>query len=158
MPEIFACGKKEVKPGDNEPSMCVLPSSWRVTCPRLRFLRRSLNLCCKTSYSVDSADTHPRTLDISIHSVHNRKSKRRIRDSGAILASDERAPRAPERSRTMSTKKSAADGTKKTAALTRRQGQQVKEWRAVATATAANAANLPGVAVQLAALLAVIDE
>ncbi len=57
----------------------------------------------------------------------------------------------------MSTKKNA-DGTKKAATLTRRQGQQIKEWRAVATATAANAADLPGVAVQLAALLEVIDE
>lgn len=57
----------------------------------------------------------------------------------------------------MSTKKNA-DGTKKTATLTRRQGQQIKEWRAVATATAANAADLPGVAVQRAALLEVIDE
>jgi hypothetical protein len=57
----------------------------------------------------------------------------------------------------MSTKKNA-DGTKKTATLTRRQGEQVKEWRAVATAMAANAAGLPGVAVQLAALLGVIDE
>ena len=39
----------------------------------------------------------------------------------------------------------------------RRQGDQVKEWRAVAAAAAANAADLPGVAVQLAALLRVID-
>ena len=57
----------------------------------------------------------------------------------------------------MSTKKNA-DGTKKTATLTRRQGQQIREWKAVATATAANAADLPGAAVQLAALLEVIDE
>jgi len=57
----------------------------------------------------------------------------------------------------MSTKKNA-DGTKKAAALTRRQGQQIKEWRSVATATAANAADLPGAAVQLAALLEVINE
>ncbi|MEA2604619.1 MAG: hypothetical protein QOF89_5611 [Acidobacteriota bacterium] len=57
----------------------------------------------------------------------------------------------------MSTKKNA-DGTKKTATLTRRQGEQVKEWRAVATAIAANAADLPGAAVQLADLLGVIDE
>ena len=57
----------------------------------------------------------------------------------------------------MSTKKNA-DGTKKIATLTRRQGQQAKEWRAVATATAANAADLPGAAVQLAALQEVIDE
>lgn len=57
----------------------------------------------------------------------------------------------------MSTKKNA-DGTKKTATLTRRQGQQIKEWRAIVTAMAANAADLPGVAVQLAALLGVIDE
>jgi hypothetical protein len=57
----------------------------------------------------------------------------------------------------MSTKKTA-DGTKKTATLTRRQGDQVKEWRAVAAASAANAADLPGVAVQLDALLGVIVE
>jgi hypothetical protein len=55
-------------------------------------------------------------------------------------------------------KKSAADETKKTVTLTRNQGQQVKEWKAVATATAANAADLPGAAVQQVALLEVIDE
>jgi len=55
-------------------------------------------------------------------------------------------------------KKSAVDETKKTVTLTRNQGQQVKEWKAVATATAANAADLPGAAVQQVALLEVIDE
>ncbi|HEX4966601.1 MAG TPA: hypothetical protein VF173_37675 [Thermoanaerobaculia bacterium] len=54
--------------------------------------------------------------------------------------------------------KKNADGTKTTTILSRRQGVQVKDWRGVATATAANTADLPGAAVQLAELTGVIDE
>jgi hypothetical protein len=50
-----------------------------------------------------------------------------------------------------------ASGTKK-ALPTRRQGEQFKEWRKVAVGTAANASELPGTAVQLAALEGVIGE
>src|SRR5262249_31399225 len=92
--------------------------------------------------------------------VHSRLfwfNSMQIQVSGAMMASDERAQRAQERSSTMSKKKNA-DGTKSTITLSRRQGVQVKEWKGVAVATAANAADLPGVASQHAALVAVIDE
>ncbi|MFY9821492.1 MAG: hypothetical protein WAM82_08920 [Thermoanaerobaculia bacterium] len=52
--------------------------------------------------------------------------------------------------------KKKADGTKK--AQTRRQGEQFKEWRTVEVATAANAADLPGTAVQHGELVNVIGE
>jgi len=55
----------------------------------------------------------------------------------------------------MAKKKASAD--KKTL-LTRRQGQQFKEWRRVAVATAANLAHLPGAAVQHGELVAIIAE
>ena len=55
-------------------------------------------------------------------------------------------------------KKVNADGTPKPSQLTRRQGEQFKEWRQVAVATAANAFDLPGAAMQLAALQGVIGE
>jgi hypothetical protein len=53
--------------------------------------------------------------------------------------------------------KKKASGDKKTL-LTRRQGQQFKEWRKVAVAVAANLADLPGAVVQHAELVAVIEE
>jgi len=40
----------------------------------------------------------------------------------------------------------------------RRQGEQFQEWRTVATATAANASDLPGTEVQQSALAGVLDE
>jgi hypothetical protein len=55
----------------------------------------------------------------------------------------------------MATKK--AKGTKK-ALTARRQKEQFMEWRKVEVATAANAADLPGAAVQHAALVNVIGE
>jgi|SRR6185312_878506 len=53
--------------------------------------------------------------------------------------------------------KKKAEGDKK-ALLTRRQGQQFKEWRKVAIAVAANLADLPGAVVQHAELVGVIEE
>jgi hypothetical protein len=50
------------------------------------------------------------------------------------------------------------NSTKKSNLKTRRQGQQFKEWKGVATATAANASELPGTAVQLTALQGVLGE
>jgi hypothetical protein len=50
------------------------------------------------------------------------------------------------------------DSTTKASLKTRRQGQQFKEWRGVATATAANASDLPGTEVQLTALQGVLGE
>lgn len=55
-------------------------------------------------------------------------------------------------------KKVNADGTPKPSLESRRQGEQFKEWRQVAVATAANASELPGAAVQLADLQGVIGE
>jgi hypothetical protein len=55
-------------------------------------------------------------------------------------------------------KKVNADGTPKPSLVTRRQGEQFKEWRQVAVAAAANASDLPGGVVQLADLQGVIGE
>ena len=54
-------------------------------------------------------------------------------------------------------KKKKAEGDKKTL-LTRRQGEQFKEWRKVGVAVAANLADLPGAVVQHGELVGVIDE
>jgi hypothetical protein len=48
--------------------------------------------------------------------------------------------------------------TKKTQTKTQALGEQFKDWRSVATATAANAAELPPTAVQLTALNGVLGE
>jgi hypothetical protein len=54
--------------------------------------------------------------------------------------------------------KKNADPTKKAQTKTQALGAQFKEWRNVATATAANAAELPPTAVQLTALNGVLGE
>jgi hypothetical protein len=56
------------------------------------------------------------------------------------------------------TRKNTDPTKKKAKQKSRQQGQQFLEWRTVATATAANASDLPGTEVQLAALAGVIDE
>ena len=69
---------------------------------------------------------------------------------------DRGAQEAQERSRTMAKKKKESAAQKPPSR--RPQGEQFKEWRKVATATAANAAELPGAEFQNAVLVAVIDE
>jgi hypothetical protein len=55
-------------------------------------------------------------------------------------------------------KKKNVDPTKKAVLKTRRQGEQFKEWRRVSAASAANASELPGGAVQQKALDNVLAE
>src|ERR1700681_2514504 len=64
--------------------------------------------------------------------------------------------RAQKRRSIMATKN--ADPTKKVRVKTQALGEQFKEWRNVATATAANAAELPPTGIQLTALEGVIGE
>jgi hypothetical protein len=54
--------------------------------------------------------------------------------------------------------KKKTDPTKKTRIKSQGQGEQFKEWRNVATATAANASELPPTQVQLTALQGVLGE
>jgi hypothetical protein len=54
--------------------------------------------------------------------------------------------------------KKKTDPTKKTRTKTQAQGEQFKEWRNVATATAANASELPPTQIQLTALQGVLGE
>src|ERR1700681_1532576 len=67
-----------------------------------------------------------------------------------------RPERAQKRRRTMATQNT--NPTKKAQTKTQALGEQFKEWRSVATATAANAAELPPTAVQLTALNGVLGE
>jgi hypothetical protein len=54
--------------------------------------------------------------------------------------------------------KKKTDPTKKTRTKTQRQGEQFQEWRNVATATAANASELPPTEIQRTALQGVLGE